>query len=178
MKKNGSALEYASERLQADKDVVLAAVKQYGDSIVYANWDSDVLYDREIILAAVKQDGDLLRYASEDLKNDKELVLTAVKQYSFSIHYVGDWLRHEYDVLVAGVISAYGKSPRTGHLFLQKFTEYTFKCEVRDTMSLARVNKHCYMNAKNENRLTLLTEEGLRYFLIHGFAEQFNKLTL
>ena len=55
VKKNGSALEYASERLQADKDVVLAAVKQYGDSIVYANWDSDVLYDREIILAAVKQ---------------------------------------------------------------------------------------------------------------------------
>jgi len=48
------ALEYASEKLKDDK---------------------------EIVLEAVKQDGLALEYASEKLKDDKEIVLEAIKKF-------------------------------------------------------------------------------------------------
>ena len=53
IRRRGSALEYASEKLQADK---------------------------EVVLAAVKQDGFALKYASEELKNDPEF-MKEVEQY-------------------------------------------------------------------------------------------------
>ena len=39
----------------------------------------DLNADKEFMLAAVKQDGYFLSFASEELKADKEFVLTAVK---------------------------------------------------------------------------------------------------
>ncbi len=50
--KNACALQYASEALKNDKEVVLAAIMQYA----YA-----------------------LQYASEALKNDKEIVLVTAR---------------------------------------------------------------------------------------------------
>ena len=124
------------------------------------------------MLAAVKQNGALLYLASEEIRNDKEVVLAAVKQWPYAIYEVGNWLWNDYDVLMAGVTSAYRSSPHMARLFLRAQSIQWFYYEVRSTMSLAAVNKHCYMNAKNEDRLTLLTEEGYRYFLIYGIVKQ------
>ena len=66
---DGLSLRLAPEDLRADKEVVLAAVKENAYALDYA------------VLEAVQQFGSALKFASEDLRADKEVVLAAVKQY-------------------------------------------------------------------------------------------------
>mgnify|MGYP002365764157 FL=1 len=47
---HGFALEYASEDLRSDREIVLAAVKQNAEALVYAS--SDLRSDRELRLSA------------------------------------------------------------------------------------------------------------------------------
>ena len=42
--------------------------------------------DKEVVLVAVAQHGQALRYASDDLQKDKEVVLTAIRQDGFLKH--------------------------------------------------------------------------------------------
>ena len=54
----------------------MAAVKQDGKAIDFA---SDYLKrNREILMTAIKQDGNALDFASEDLRGEKETVMAAV----------------------------------------------------------------------------------------------------
>ena len=79
VKQNGYyALEHASKELRADREVVLAAVKEWGGALEYAS--EEVRGDREVVLAAVKRSGCALEYASEELKNDPEF-MKEVEQY-------------------------------------------------------------------------------------------------
>ena len=71
------ALESADDSFQADREVVLEAVRNSGTSLKYA---SDTLKDdREVVLEAVRNNGIALKYASDTLKADHEVVLEAVK---------------------------------------------------------------------------------------------------
>ncbi|NVJ89710.1 MAG: DUF4116 domain-containing protein, partial [Flavobacteriaceae bacterium] len=45
--------------------------------------DDSLKKDKEVVLAAVKQDGRALEYADDSLKKDKEFILAAVKQNSY-----------------------------------------------------------------------------------------------
>ena len=95
MRQYGRALEYASEELCGDFDVVLAAVMQDGASLEFA---SKVFWaDREIVLAAVSNDGWSLDFASSCLHNDRELVLTAVLQQPNALHLTH--LRDDFEFL-------------------------------------------------------------------------------
>ena len=61
MKQCIHSLDYASESLRHDKDIIMAAVPHHGaDALLYAPG-----CDREIIMAAVQQDGEALRYVKE-----------------------------------------------------------------------------------------------------------------
>ena len=51
---------------------------------------------REVVLAAVKQDGPALVYANTELKNDRDVVLAAVRKNCAALFNVGDELRQEY----------------------------------------------------------------------------------
>ena len=64
-------LAEADDSLKADREVVLAAVKQNGGALRGAA--KALQGDREIVLAAVMQDGDALELASEELQQDEEL---------------------------------------------------------------------------------------------------------
>ena len=61
------------EKLQGDKEIVLAAVKKDGLDLEHA--DAKLVADKEIVLAAVKQNGYALEHADAKLKADKEIVL-------------------------------------------------------------------------------------------------------
>ena len=74
----GLAIAYASPGLQADREIVLEAVRQNGDALQYAS--TELQADREVLLEAVRQNGDALRYASAELWADREVVLEAVRQ--------------------------------------------------------------------------------------------------
>ena len=67
VKIDGKALEYASDTLKADREVVLEAVREYGCyALQYA--DDTLKADRELVLDAVKINGDALLFADDTLK--------------------------------------------------------------------------------------------------------------
>ena len=61
-----------SEKLKADREVVLEAVKNNGNALAYAA--EDLRCDREIVMEAVTNFGDALNYASEIIQDDAELI--------------------------------------------------------------------------------------------------------
>lgn len=69
-------LRFFPERLRADKEVVLTAVRQYGLAVQHAS--QDLLADKDIALAAVQQDGNALEFLPA-FQSDLEVVLEAVK---------------------------------------------------------------------------------------------------
>ena len=100
-----NALGYAAEELRGDRDVVLAAVGHDGYALQFAS--DELKDDKEIVLTAIEAyEGDVLEYASERLKDDKGTVLAAVKRCGDSIGFASERLRHDGDVIRA-VLEAY-----------------------------------------------------------------------
>ena len=64
---NGMLLEFASPRLQNNKDLVKIAVNQNGLALRFAS--GAVTSDSEIVRAAVEQNGQALHYAQKDVQN-------------------------------------------------------------------------------------------------------------
>ena len=102
----GESLESVTDALKADKDVVLAAVKQDGLALMYATFGLKA--DKEVVLAAVKQDGLALEFAAEELKADKGVVLAAVKTRGCgyatpALRYATFGLKADKEVVLAAV---------------------------------------------------------------------------
>ena len=76
---NALELEYASDRLKQEKEIVLAAVKNDGRSLRFVSAPK-IIDDQEIAMTAVKNCGWALQYLSKKDKQNPELVLTAFNQ--------------------------------------------------------------------------------------------------
>jgi hypothetical protein len=75
---NGNVLKHVSSELKGDKDVVFAAISKNhgGEELEFA---SNLLRaNKEIVLIALKDFGWALEFVNDDLKNDKEVVFTAL----------------------------------------------------------------------------------------------------
>lgn len=103
VREDGYALEYADRVFKADKDVVLAAIKNsYGGALEYA--DKALKADREVVLAAVKKEGLMLEHAHKSLKADREVVLTAIKSsFGFALEYADKSLKADRELVIAAV---------------------------------------------------------------------------
>ena len=75
VKKNGLALEYASDRLRDDFDTVMLAVKKNGLSLEFASYT--LKRNEKIIDAAIKSNGAALQFVPQDLRNNRKLILQA-----------------------------------------------------------------------------------------------------
>ena len=79
---DGLELQYASLRLQEEKDLVVAACKKDGRALEFCPPGSvrrELTSDREFMLQVLANDGGpMLRLAPEPLKRDRELVLQAL----------------------------------------------------------------------------------------------------
>lgn len=78
---NSQILRYASQRLQDDHDVVLAAVKKSGLNLKYASYN--LRRDFTIAMAAIEENGEAFRYclpgqAKDRLLSDRDLVLSRI----------------------------------------------------------------------------------------------------
>ena len=82
---DGLALEFASDELKNDKEIVLLAISQYGEALYYAS--DELRNDKEIVMAAIKQDGEVLEYASNELRKDKEFILQVVAISTYACKY-------------------------------------------------------------------------------------------
>jgi len=101
VKKNGCALEYASEELRNDKEIVLEAVKQNGKALKYAN--EELRGDKEVVIEAVKQNSNALQYASKKLFSSKKFMIEAVKQDGHILRYASKKLRNDKKVVLEAV---------------------------------------------------------------------------
>jgi len=73
----GSALQYAHESLQRDKEIVKAAVMNEGTALKYAHeW---IKRDRDVVKMAVEKDMDAFKYVDGRLKRDKGFILGMIR---------------------------------------------------------------------------------------------------
>ena len=73
----GWALQYATEELRGDREIVMAAVTQNGWALQFAT--EALRGDREIVMAAVTQNWRALRHATEELRGDNEIMEVALR---------------------------------------------------------------------------------------------------
>ena len=102
----GYVLEYASDDLKKDRDVVLEAVKKNGGALQYAS--NDLKKDREVVLEAIKNAERSLRYASPKLKNDKNFILEIIRKSKSDkiFSYIPENLQNDKDILLEKRVNA------------------------------------------------------------------------
>jgi hypothetical protein len=107
-RRDGSALQYASEEFKTDREIVLAAVNSDGSSLEYAA--EHFKSDREIVLAAVMNSrrGSALKYAADHFKSDREIVLAAVmnsSRWGDALEYAAEHFKSDREIVLAALMS-------------------------------------------------------------------------
>jgi hypothetical protein len=77
VKKNGLALQFASQRLRDDFETVMIAVKKSGNSLEFAS--GNLQDNLEIVMAAVQSNGNAYRFASERLHKNLHVIIEATR---------------------------------------------------------------------------------------------------
>lgn len=72
VEQNGVYLEFASNRLKDNMDIVKAAVKNNGLSLRFAS--EELRNDKEIVLEAINQNPKAIEFASIELQNDTDII--------------------------------------------------------------------------------------------------------
>ncbi|CAD7962860.1 unnamed protein product [Amoebophrya sp. A25] len=103
------ALRWASQRLRAEKKVVLEAVTYNSYSLKFAS--PDLRNDREVVMAAVSQNGNAFQFASEDLRSDKDIAMNAVATGAEALKYASPELTSDRE-LVAAALALDGRALR------------------------------------------------------------------
>jgi|GEM_PF-2175101 len=102
IRKNGMALQYASEALKNNRDLVLAAVLQRGGKIFqYAS--TALKEDHTYVLSVIQQSACSFKYASKNLKTNREFVLAALAINGIALQYVSKAFRNDKDVVLAAM---------------------------------------------------------------------------
>jgi hypothetical protein len=78
VKKNGRIIQYASEKLKANKELALLAVKENGFAII--ELDEKLQADEDVMLSAVQQNGNSLQYLPEEQISNLYILWEAVDQ--------------------------------------------------------------------------------------------------
>jgi len=100
---NGSALEWASDELRDDRDVVLVAATNPATDDLLQHTSNRLRGDHEIVLAAVGCRGRELELASEELRNNRDVVLAAVGNDGSALGYASDDLKNDKEIVLAAV---------------------------------------------------------------------------
>eukprot|EP00755_Sulcionema_specki_P026043 Sspe_Gene.84715::Locus_55611_Transcript_2_2_Confidence_0.667_Length_1243::g.84715::m.84715 len=115
-----NVLEYAAPALQADRDVVLAAVCSSGTGRDLQHASRALRNDREVVMAAVKRRGMALEYASPSLRGNRSVVLAAVSQKGDALQFADVTLLSDEEVVLRAVMQSgtalrYAASPMRGN---------------------------------------------------------------
>lgn len=99
VKINGCSLQYASDELKDDYEIVLEACRREGYNLKYAS--ERLRTNENIVLFASRNDGWALQYASEILKDNKSFILKSSKQDGFyTLQYASDRLKKDKEVIL------------------------------------------------------------------------------
>ena len=90
---NAAALYYASDDMKSNKEIVMAAVLNYGVSLEFAS--KCLRNDFDVCISAVRQNRHALLHVSKELKSDQSFVLQAVRSCFRVLELVDDeWHSH------------------------------------------------------------------------------------
>lgn len=94
------AVKHISDRLKANKPLMLSALKRNGELLQYLPHFAD---DRDFVEVAIKDDGVNIEHASKRLRNNKELALIAIEENNFCVRYLSEELRANAEVAIASL---------------------------------------------------------------------------
>mmetsp|Transcript_100699 Transcript_100699/g.291029 ORF Transcript_100699/g.291029 Transcript_100699/m.291029 type:complete len:371 (+) Transcript_100699:118-1230(+) len=97
----GMQLAVVPDSLRSDMSVVLAAVRQNGAALQYA--DLELRNCREIAMAAVQERGVALEFASQELQADREVAMAAVRHDGMALRFSGPGQRADKEIVFAAV---------------------------------------------------------------------------
>lgn len=84
-------LAYASEKLHADRELMLKGVSLDGQLLYYAS--KELRDDKEVVMNAVKNKWRILKYASKNMRSDKDIAIIAIKQSEEALMYISDEIK-------------------------------------------------------------------------------------
>tara|TARA_X000000368_G_scaffold20956_1_gene16311 strand:+ start:755 stop:1927 length:1173 start_codon:yes stop_codon:yes gene_type:complete len=96
-------LTIASNDMQGNRDVVLAAVDSTAAAVVISYASPELKSDREIVMVAVTNDADTFLVVDQAYRNDKDVVLAAVQSHAYALPYASEGLRGDVDVVMAAM---------------------------------------------------------------------------
>lgn len=113
VQKDGLALQFVSDELKSNTEVVLAALKTSPTAVKFASPALCLAFreaglasadewkgaDRKVVFSAVRKNGLALEFASDDLRSDRQIVLVAVKQNEMAREYALGKTKEELDAL-------------------------------------------------------------------------------
>ena len=128
MSQDGNLLRYAPAASRANKDIVIAAVRNTWRAL---QWASETMQgNSEVVLEAVKQDGWALRWASLELRNDRKFMTEVIAAAGFdAMEFAGEEIRLESEHGGADNL-LYGASQREGSSGYRRREEDAHGCKI------------------------------------------------
>jgi len=111
VKQDGNQLQYASDELKRDKDIVRAAMENTSSGATtpaFQHAAASLKADREFVIEMLGMTGHNLQYASDELKSDKEVVLAAVRNKIHAFRHAAISLKNDRD-FVLQVVTIHGQ---------------------------------------------------------------------
>ena len=102
VRNNGHALQFASDAVCADREVVETAIC-HSSGLALAHASSELRSNRSVVLIAVRLSGRALRYASEELRDDGDVVSKAVGSCGMALEYASTRLQADRDLVLGAV---------------------------------------------------------------------------
>jgi hypothetical protein len=96
MEKDGEALEYLSERLQKDREIMRIAITQDPHALASSKWCAD---DPEMVLLALEKSRSVFRSASARLRNDRNFIIDVVKKHRSVFNCLPEIMKTDPEIL-------------------------------------------------------------------------------
>jgi hypothetical protein len=96
-----AALEFGSEKFKKNKNILTEVVKNSHNALSFLAENEK--NDKKLVITAVDHNGYALQYASEQLRNDKDVVIAAVRNYGNALEYASEQLQNDKDLVITAV---------------------------------------------------------------------------
>mmetsp|Transcript_16058 Transcript_16058/g.34714 ORF Transcript_16058/g.34714 Transcript_16058/m.34714 type:complete len:451 (+) Transcript_16058:100-1452(+) len=102
----GAILNYLNDKMKADKEIVMAAVRTYPHAFSCAS--KKLHSDEEILLAAIKEMPENIKFASDEARSKRNIMIQVLKQDGHLFGWASGALEDDKDLLLLGARSEKG----------------------------------------------------------------------
>ena len=95
---NRASLEYASDELKSDRDIVKLSVYKNGLNLKYAS--DELRSDRDIVISALSSTGQIFKYIPERLREDRDIIKIALRKDVDNFEFLPEKLKEDKDFIL------------------------------------------------------------------------------